>query len=125
MLAMKFRLLALAFSLPILSVALLSLPSLMSAAESSGEAVYMKRCSGCHEQTNPRVPHREALQKMPSARILSALDSGAMMAVAMTMDRADRIAVASYLGTTAQVGAPPASAFCGDRTVKLASAPKS
>jgi polyvinyl alcohol dehydrogenase (cytochrome) len=97
----------------------------MAAAESSGEAVYMKRCAGCHEQTNPRVPHREALEKMPSARILSALDSGAMMAVAMTMDRADRIAVASYLGTTAQVAAPPPSAFCGDRAVKLASAPKS
>lgn len=119
MLAMKFRLLAVAFSL------LFSSPLLVPAAESSGEAVYMKRCSGCHEQTSPRVPPREALQKMPAARILSALDSGAMMAVAMTMDRADRIAVASYLGTTAQVGAPPASAFCGDRTVKLASAPKS
>ena len=60
MLAMKFRLLAVALSLP-----LLSFPLLMSAAESSGEAVYAKRCSGCHEQTNPRVPHREALQKMP------------------------------------------------------------
>src|ERR1035437_8333371 len=102
---------------------LLSLP--MPAAESSGEAVYTKRCAGCHEQTNPRVPHRHALEKMPSARILSALDSGAMMAVAMTMDRADRIAVASYLGTTAQVAAPPAAAFCSDRTVKLAASPKS
>src|ERR1700686_1307987 len=121
MLPMRFLLVPVGLLLPLS----LFLPPLMPAAESSGEAVYTKRCAGCHEQTNPRVPHRDALEKMPSARILSALDSGAMMAVAMTMDRADRIAVASYLGTTAQVAAPPPSAFCGDRTVKLAASPKS
>ena len=42
-------------------------------ADSSGEAVYQKRCAVCHEQTNDRIPPREALQKMPSARILRAL----------------------------------------------------
>src|ERR1700692_4119795 len=52
------------------------------AAAPSGDEIYKKRCSGCHEQLSPRIPHREALQKMPSARILRALDSGAMMAVA-------------------------------------------
>ena len=42
-------------------------------AAPSGEEVYKKRCSGCHEQVNPRIPPREALEKMPSAHILRAL----------------------------------------------------
>jgi polyvinyl alcohol dehydrogenase (cytochrome) len=36
------------------------------------------------------------------------------------MHRDERIAVASYLGTNAPIAAPPASAFCAGRTVKLA-----
>jgi hypothetical protein len=42
------------------------------------------KCFGCHEQVNPRIPPREALQATPSVRILRALDSGAMMAIACT-----------------------------------------
>jgi polyvinyl alcohol dehydrogenase (cytochrome) len=91
---------------------------------SSGEAVYEKRCAVCHEQINDRIPPREALQKMPSARILRALDTGAMMAIAFTINREDRLAVATYLGTNAPVAGPPASAFCADRSVKLAATPK-
>ena len=74
----------------------------------------------CHEQVNERIPPREALQKMPAARILRALDAGPMMAVAFTINREDRVAVASYLGTNTPVEGPPASAFCADRSVKLA-----
>ncbi|HYL38382.1 MAG TPA: PQQ-binding-like beta-propeller repeat protein [Bryobacteraceae bacterium] len=105
-------------------ITLFLFPVVLLGASPSGEMVYQKRCSACHEQTDPRIPRREALQKMPSARILRALDSGAMMAVAFTISRDDRIAVASYLGTDAPVAGPPASAFCADRSVKLASAPK-
>lgn len=94
-------------------------------AQSLGETVYKKRCAACHEQTNPRIPPRQALQQMPSSRILRALDAGAMMAIAFTMHRDERIAVASYLGTNAPVAAPVAAAFCDDRNVKLATAPKS
>ena len=49
---------------------------------------------------------------MPSQRILRALDTGAMMAVALTISRTDRIAVAEYLGTKEQIAGPPPSAFC-------------
>jgi polyvinyl alcohol dehydrogenase (cytochrome) len=112
---------------PVKAFALL-LPALVCAiplsAASSGEAVYQKRCAMCHEQVNDRIPPREALQKMPSARILRALDAGPMMAVAFTISREDRIAVASYLGTSASVEGPSAAAFCADRTVKLAATPK-
>jgi polyvinyl alcohol dehydrogenase (cytochrome) len=93
-------------------------------AASSGEAVYQKRCAACHDQNNDRIPPREALQKLPSARILRALDAGPMMAVAFTISREDRMAVASYLGTNAPVSGPPDSSFCADRRVKLAANPK-
>jgi polyvinyl alcohol dehydrogenase (cytochrome) len=89
------------------------------AATPPGNEVYLKHCSGCHEQLNERIPHREQLQKMPSARIVRALDSGAMMAVALTMSRDERLAVASYLGTNEVIAGPPASAYCDGRTVKI------
>lgn len=61
---------------------------------------------------------------MPSARILRALDSGAMMAIAFTISREDRKAVAAYLGTNAAPSGPPESAFCADRSVTLAAEPR-
>src|ERR1700690_4114851 len=88
----------------------IALPLTLLSATPDGEEVYRRRCARCHEQTSPRIPPRQALQQMPSARILRTLDSGAMMAVAFTMSRDERIAVASYLGTKAPVAAPPAAA---------------
>lgn len=99
------------------------MPWAFAAAAPSGEAVYKARCSGCHDQVSDRVPPKDSLQKMPSARIVRALDSGAMMAIAFRMSRDERIAVASYLGTDAAVPGPIASAYCGDRTVKLSANP--
>src|SRR5690349_813414 len=89
-----------------------------------GRAVYERRCASCHEQSNERIPTRQALQQMPAARILCALDSGVMLSVALTMHRDERIAVASYLGANAPISTPPPSAFCADRTVKLPAKPK-
>jgi polyvinyl alcohol dehydrogenase (cytochrome) len=96
-----------------------------SATPPSGEAVYQKRCAGCHEQTNPRIPSRQALQQMPALRILHALDFGAMMTVAYPLNRDERQAVAAYLGTNAPAIAFPASAYCGDRRVVVSERPKS
>jgi polyvinyl alcohol dehydrogenase (cytochrome) len=101
----------------------LLIPWAWVAGAPSGEDVYKKKCSACHEQVNPRIPPREALQGMPSARILRALDSGAMMAVAFTMRRDERIAVADYLGTKATIPGPAASAYCDDRTVNQSANP--
>jgi len=88
-----------------------------AAAQPSGEAVYAEHCALCHEQVDERIPHRSALQKLPSARIVRALDAGAMLAIAMSMNRDERIAVADYLGTDAPDSGPPASAYCSDRTL--------
>src|SRR4051812_36259161 len=95
-------------------LALLQVPLAMFAAAPSGEAVYQKRCSACHDQLSPRIPPRDALRNMAAARILRALDAGAMMAIAFTMPRDERIAVAAWLGTSAPVAGPAPAAFCSD-----------
>lgn len=89
----------------------------------SGEAVYKARCASCHDQVSPRVPHFDAMRKMPAARILRSLDGGAMMGVAFTMNRDERLAVSSYLGTKDAPAGPPAAAFCRNRQVTLAARP--
>jgi polyvinyl alcohol dehydrogenase (cytochrome) len=89
-----------------------------------GALVYAEHCALCHEQLDERIPHRSALQQMPSARIVRALDAGAMLAIAMTMNRDERLAVAQFLGTDAPDSGPPATAYCADRSVTLAATPR-
>src|SRR5580693_5231066 len=89
-----------------------------------GEVVYKQRCAGCHEQTNPRIPPRTALNQMPAERILRTLDFGAMMTVAYPMSRAERQAVAAYIGTSAPAVEFPPSAWCADRRVTVSDRPK-
>jgi polyvinyl alcohol dehydrogenase (cytochrome) len=90
----------------------------------SGEEIYAKRCAMCHDQPNERIPPRAVLQKLPASRIVRELNAGVMMAVGFALSREDRLAVASYLGTSATESGPPPAAFCADRTVKLAAKPK-
>jgi polyvinyl alcohol dehydrogenase (cytochrome) len=90
----------------------------------SGEAVYTKRCAGCHDRAGERVPPRDALKNLTSARILRALDFGVMINIAYPMMRAEREAVAKYLGRPGAEPGPPTSAFCKDRNVKLNDASK-
>ena len=99
--------------------------SVHAAEPPSGEAVYQKRCSRCHDQASPRIPPRAALQQMPAERILRALDFGAMMTVAYPLHRDERQAVAAYLGTAGPAISYPPSAFCADRKVTLSDHPKS
>jgi polyvinyl alcohol dehydrogenase (cytochrome) len=89
----------------------------------SGEAVYKTHCAACHDSTSPRVPTRAALQQMPAARIARALEGGAMMNISLTMTRDERAAVSAFLGRPGAIEGPPASAFCPDRTVRLAAKP--
>src|SRR5436309_2375925 len=96
----------------------------LPSAQASGEAVYAARCAGCHEQVSPRIPHREALQKMPASRILRTLDFGVMMNIAYPLRREERTAVASFLGTSDRDPVPPPVAYCSDRTIRIAARPK-
>jgi polyvinyl alcohol dehydrogenase (cytochrome) len=114
------------FAVPALSVVFLWLipaaaaqNSAPASAAPSGAEVYQKRCATCHDQAGSRAPSRDALQKLSAARILRTLDFGLMMAVAYPLDRAEREAVANYLGTKTEEAALPASAFCSAKIVIL------
>ena len=90
----------------------------------SGADVYQKRCASCHDQAGSRAPLRDALQKLSAARILRTLDFGLMMAVAYPINRAEREAVANFLGTKAEETPLPASAFCS-ANISILSGPES
>src|SRR3984957_13026817 len=85
----------------------------------SGEAVYHEYCASCHDHAGPRIPPRSALQALSAARILRTLDAGVMMRIAYGLQRNQREAVANYLGKAGDDTAPPAAAFCSDRSFSL------
>ncbi len=98
-------------------------PALLSAASESGQAVYAQHCAQCHELGNDRIPTRETLQKMPATRILRALNYGAMIAIAYTLNTSQREAVATWLGTPGGDPEPSPAAFCSDRSVNIPANP--
>jgi polyvinyl alcohol dehydrogenase (cytochrome) len=57
----------------------------------SGEGVYQARCASCHDAS--------PLQKIAASNILRELNSGVMASIGSQLSRAEREAVASYLGT--------------------------
>jgi polyvinyl alcohol dehydrogenase (cytochrome) len=86
----------------------------------SGEAIYQRRCATCHERpADGRTPTRQALQGMTATRIMRTLDFGAMMTIAYQLRRDEREAVAGFLGRPTPEAAPPAAAFCKDRSVTV------
>jgi polyvinyl alcohol dehydrogenase (cytochrome) len=91
-------------------------------AEPSGEAIYLARCAGCHDappSVENRAPPRAVLRQMPVARIVRTMDFGAMMSLTYMLDRAEREAVAAYLGVAGEDRGPPQAAFCADRAVHI------
>jgi polyvinyl alcohol dehydrogenase (cytochrome) len=109
--------------LPTLTL-LLVLAALPSAAAVSGEAVYQRRCAGCHDHATETIPPRDALKLLSVARILRTLDFGVMINVANVMNREEREAVASYLGVNRVDDATvPPQAYCSDRSVNIGASP--
>jgi polyvinyl alcohol dehydrogenase (cytochrome) len=103
-------------SLAVLFAAILS-------AAPSGEGIYKARCAACHDQNSPRIPPREALQKLSSARILRTLDFGLMMSIAYPLKRDEREAVANFLGVAdGQLATPKNICSAGKRPMAGTSA---
>jgi polyvinyl alcohol dehydrogenase (cytochrome) len=91
-------------------------------ADPSGAAVYAQHCASCHEQVDARIPTREALTKLSLARILRTLDFGLMMSIAYPLKRAEREAVARFLGTGSDDTAVSATALCAADTKIMSNA---
>lgn len=98
--------------------------ALPAVAAVSGEAVYKRRCAGCHDANLERTPPRAALQQLSVARILRTLDFGVMVNIANPMRRDEREAVANYLGVNRRDDETvPAAAYCKDRSVAVGTSP--
>ena len=107
------------------ALALLAVAALTRAfaAAPSGEAIFAARCASCHDappSADNRAPPKAVLKQMSAARIVRTMDFGAMMSLTYMLDRAEREAVAAYLGVPGEDRAPPPSAYCTERTVTLA-----
>ncbi len=92
------------------------------AAQTDGAAIYAAHCAVCHEATpsaENRAPPRALLEKLSPARIVRTMDFGAMMSLTYMLDRAQRDAVARFLGRGVDDTEPPAAAYCADRTVAV------
>ena len=106
-----------------LTISLALLFAAMLPAAPSGEEIYKARCAACHDQSSPRIPPREALQKLSSARILRTLDFGLMMSIAYPLKRDEREAVANFLGVAGgQLASPKNMCPAGKRPMAGTSA---
>jgi len=69
------------------------------AAQIDGADVFRTRCAGCHAaNSQTRAPLLESLRDMSSGSILTALQSGEMELQGKKLSKAQRVAVANYLG---------------------------
>ena len=88
-----------------------------------GAAIFQSVCSACHRDGSPtQAPLPDVLRRMPAGAILTALESGKMQAIGMSLSPAERAAVAKYLGT-AGGDVIPQSAFCSAKAPLAKSAP--
>jgi len=69
--------------------------SLLSAQD--GATLYKKSCAGCHDAGAERVPTRETLRAMSPERVLSAMESGAMITMASHLSPEERRAIAEFV----------------------------
>ena len=82
-----------------------------------GAALYRQNCAACHDAGVDRAPARDALQTMSAERVLTALESGAMLSMASRMSALDRRAIAQFvtgkaLSARDLMMTPPAQAMC-------------
>ncbi len=64
-----------------------------------GAARFKKFCASCHEAGGEsRAPRREILRQMPPEHTLEALESGLMIRQGQQLSRAQRHALAEFLG---------------------------
>ncbi|MBO0930140.1 outer membrane protein assembly factor BamB family protein [Fibrella aquatilis] len=69
-------------------------------APPTGEAIYKANCAVCHGGSVAEAPRLEALQKLSSAAIIAALETGVMRAQGAALSPAERQLVADYLSKT-------------------------
>jgi polyvinyl alcohol dehydrogenase (cytochrome) len=62
-----------------------------------GATLYKSTCATCHDSGAERIPSRETLNAMTPERVLAAMESGPMIAMASRLSTAERHAVAEFV----------------------------
>jgi len=62
-----------------------------------GATLYKSTCATCHDSGAERIPSRETLNEMTPERVLAAMESGPMIAMASRLSTAERHAVAEFV----------------------------
>ena len=75
-------------------------------AQGDGPDLYKQLCASCHDAGIGRAPARDVLQQMTPERVLTALESGAMLSMASGRTGVERRAIAEFV-----TGKPFADAF--------------
>src|SRR6059036_1759742 len=62
-----------------------------------GAALYTQLCATCHDAGSERAPNREAFRAMTPERVLTAMESGAMLSMASSRTGAERRTIAEFV----------------------------
>jgi polyvinyl alcohol dehydrogenase (cytochrome) len=80
--------------------------SIGTAGAEDGPTLYKQLCASCHDGGSERAPDRTALRAMTPERVLTALESGAMLSMAAGRSSTERRAIAEFVA-----GRPFSQAF--------------
>src|SRR4029434_1726724 len=67
------------------------------AAADDGPTLYKQLCATCHDMGVGRAPTRDVLQAMTPERVLTAMESGAMLSMAAGRTGVERRAIAEFV----------------------------
>ena len=73
------------------------LGSAWPAAADDGPTLYKQLCATCHDTGAGRAPTRDVLQAMTPERVLTAMESGAMLSMASGRTGVERRAIAEFV----------------------------
>ena len=76
---------------------LLVLGAAWPAAADDGPTLYKQLCASCHDTGSARAPTRDVLQAMTPERVLTALETGAMLSMASGRTGVERRAIAEFV----------------------------
>ena len=62
-----------------------------------GAALYTQLCATCHDAGSERAPNREAFRALTPERVLTAMESGAMLSMASSRTGAERRTIAEFV----------------------------
>lgn len=96
-------------------IALLPLTTLWAEDDPFAAELYAKHCAQCHDNgAEARVPPRAALEKLTSAAILRALETGVMREMGAKLTLSERPAIAAFLGKAEAVKVDQFAGHCTD-----------